>query len=151
MAERRIRDGCTYINENGHSLLQLHLSAGLLEHALHLLWTIHPSERGFTCYAAEECERLCRRAKTESGSAPPSSQTAPKQAASVKKNKSAIKCLTIATIQKSKVVSLVVLLSVLCINILGPLFYLAPTDTPSNLERHSFILKDSSLYFLSLL
>lgn len=67
------------------------------------------------------------------------------------KNKSAIKCFTIARTQKSKVASLVLLLSVLCINILGPLFCLAPTYTPSNLERRSFILKDKSLYFLSLM
>lgn len=67
------------------------------------------------------------------------------------KNKSTIKCLTIARSQKSKGTSLVLLLFEPCINILGPLFCLAPIYTPSNLERHSFILKDNSLYFLSLL
>lgn len=34
----------TYINENRHSLFELHLSTGLLRHRLNLLWTIHRPE-----------------------------------------------------------------------------------------------------------
>lgn len=34
----------TYVYEDGHPLLELHLGTGLLGHTLHLLWTVHPSE-----------------------------------------------------------------------------------------------------------
>lgn len=36
----------TYINENRHSLLELHLSAGLLAHTRNLLGTVHALQCG---------------------------------------------------------------------------------------------------------